>query len=90
MRSRGWETPLRVGIGLADGRALMIKAGFSGSGIHDVVYMGQVVNPAAKLAALGRKGGSSWTLTSQGISARTTKSSSGTTGTETSTCPKQR
>lgn len=28
----------------------MIKAGFSGSGINDVVYMGDVVNRAAHLA----------------------------------------
>ncbi len=34
----------------------MIKAGFNGSGIHDVVYMGQVVNRAAKLASEGNKG----------------------------------
>ena len=33
-----------------DGRALMIKAGYSGSGINDIVYMGEVVNSAAKLA----------------------------------------
>ncbi|MEA1263843.1 adenylate/guanylate cyclase domain-containing protein [Microbacterium sp. STF-2] len=42
--------PLEVGIGVDDGRALMIKAGFSGSGINDVVYMGDVVNSAAHLA----------------------------------------
>lgn len=35
----------------------MVKAGFSGSGIQDVVYMGQVVNRAAELAAEGSKGG---------------------------------
>ncbi|MFC3479204.1 hypothetical protein [Kocuria carniphila] len=28
----------------------MIKAGFSGSGINDVLYMGDVVNRAAHLA----------------------------------------
>ncbi len=38
------------------GRALMIKAGYSGSGIADVVYMGDVVNAAAKLASKGSKG----------------------------------
>ena len=38
------------------GRALMIKAGSNGSGIHDVIYMGDVVNAAAKLAAEGSKG----------------------------------
>jgi class 3 adenylate cyclase len=49
--------PIRVGIGASDGRALMIKAGYSGSGINDVVYMGDVVNHAAKLAAQASKGG---------------------------------
>jgi hypothetical protein len=34
----------------------MIKAGYSGSGISDVVYMGDVVNSAAKLAAKGSSG----------------------------------
>lgn len=42
--------PLRLGIGVDWGRALMIKAGFSGSGINDVVYMGDVVNRAAHIA----------------------------------------
>lgn len=41
---------LKVGIGVDDGRVLMIKAGFSGSGINDVIYMGEVVNRAAHLA----------------------------------------
>ncbi|WP_417234751.1 adenylate/guanylate cyclase domain-containing protein [Arthrobacter sp.] len=45
--------PIRVGIGMAWGRALMIKAGFKGSGLDEVVYMGDVVNRAAKLAAFG-------------------------------------
>ncbi len=55
MVQRGYDTPLRVGIGIADGRALMIKAGYKGSGINEVVYMGDVVNRAAKLAAEGNK-----------------------------------
>lgn len=48
---------LKFGIGVDYGRALMIKAGFSGSGIHDVIYMGDVVNSAAHLA---HKAGRSW------------------------------
>lgn len=42
--------PIQVGIGVDDGRVLMIKAGYAGSGISDVVYMGDVVNRAARLA----------------------------------------
>ncbi|MBR7744361.1 adenylate/guanylate cyclase domain-containing protein [Phycicoccus sp. BSK3Z-2] len=53
MAAKNYTQPVRVGIGVADGRALMIKAGHKGSGISDVVYMGDVVNRAAKLAAKG-------------------------------------
>src|SRR5699024_11190722 len=35
-------TEVNVGIGLDYGRALMIKAGFSGSSISDIVWMGDV------------------------------------------------
>lgn len=56
LKKRGIEA-IRVGIGMDWGRALMIKAGYSGSGINDVVYMGDVVNSAAKLAS---KGDMSW------------------------------
>jgi class 3 adenylate cyclase len=52
LAKRGIES-IRVGIGMDWGRALMIKAGYSGSGINDVVYMGDVVNSAAKLASNG-------------------------------------
>jgi class 3 adenylate cyclase len=52
----GYSTPIKVGIGMEYGRALMIKAGYDGSGIADVVYMGDVVNRAAKLAAAGSNG----------------------------------
>lgn len=45
--------PINVGIGLDYGRALMIKAGYSGSGINDVVWMGDVVGSAAKLCSYG-------------------------------------
>lgn len=48
-------TTIQVGLGMAWGRALMVKAGYEGSGINDVVYMGDVVNRAAKLAAQGNK-----------------------------------
>ncbi len=52
MRQRGYGTPIRAGIGIAYGRALMVKAGYKGSGLADVVYMGDVVNDASKLAAM--------------------------------------
>ena len=52
LREHNFE-PIAVGIGLSYGRALVIKAGYSGSGISDVVYMGDVVNQAAKLSSFG-------------------------------------
>lgn len=45
-----YSLPIRAGIGAAYGRALMIQAGYRGTGIYDVVYMGDVVNYASKLA----------------------------------------
>lgn len=49
-------TPLRCGIGLAYGRALMLKAGYKGSGVNDVIWMGDVVNEASNLCHQGNKG----------------------------------
>lgn len=47
---------ISVGIGLDFGRTLMIKAGYSGSGINDVVWMGDVVNSASNLCNKANKG----------------------------------
>lgn len=47
--------PITIGIGLDFGRVLMIKAGYSGSGLNDVVWMGDVVNGASKLCGYGNK-----------------------------------
>lgn len=40
---------INVGIGVDYGRALMTKAGYSNSGINDVIWMGDVVNSACHL-----------------------------------------
>ena len=45
------------GIGIDDGNALMVKAGYSGSGLNDVIWMGEVVNSACHLA---NKAGRGW------------------------------
>lgn len=47
---------LKCGIGMAYGRALMLKAGYKGSGINDVIWMGDVVNEASNLCHQGNKG----------------------------------
>lgn len=49
LAKKDYET-MNFGIGVDWGRALMIKVGHKGSGINDVVYMGDVVNRAAHLA----------------------------------------
>lgn len=46
---------ISIGIGIDYGRALMIKSGYNGSGINDVVWMGDVVNGASKLCSFGNK-----------------------------------
>ncbi len=49
--------PISIGIGIDDGRALMIKAGYSGSSINDVIWMGDVINSASHICnKAGRKG----------------------------------
>lgn len=56
LRKKKYEG-IAVGIGIDDGRALMVKAGYSGSGINDVIWMGDVVNSACHLAnKAGRNG----------------------------------
>lgn len=47
---------ISVGIGIDYGRALMVKAGYSGSGINDVIWMGDVVNTACHLANKAGRG----------------------------------
>lgn len=48
---------IQVGIGMDYGRALMVKAGYSGSGINDVIWMGDVVNSACHICNMaGREG----------------------------------
>lgn len=48
-------TQIKCGIGLAYGRALMLKAGYRGSSINDVIWMGDVVNEASNLCHRGNK-----------------------------------
>lgn len=56
LRKKGYST-ISVGIGIDYGRALMVKAGYSGSGLNDVIWMGDVVNSACHIAnRAGRDG----------------------------------
>ena len=56
LEQKGWHT-IDIGIGLACGEALMIQAGFKGSGINDVIWMGDVVNKASNLCNIANKHG---------------------------------
>lgn len=51
-------TQINVGIGIAYGQSLLIKAGYRTSGVNEVVWIGKVVGEAAKLCDLG---GRLWT-----------------------------
>ncbi len=46
---------LTVGIGAAYGRSLLIKSGYKGSGINEVVWLGTLVSEAAKLCGFGNQ-----------------------------------
>lgn len=56
LSNKGYK-PIQCGIGIAYGRALMIKAGANGSGVNDVVWIGDVVNKAAHLCHQGNRNG---------------------------------
>lgn len=47
---------IEIGIGASCGRALMVQAGYKGSGMNDVVWLGDVVNEASKYANWGNQG----------------------------------
>lgn len=56
LRKKGYSQ-ISVGIGMDYGRALMVKAGYSGSGLNDIIWMGDVVNSACHIAnKAGRDG----------------------------------
>lgn len=48
---------LNCGIGIADGTALMIKAGHKGSSVNEIVWLGDVLSEAAHLCSQGNRGG---------------------------------
>ncbi len=57
---------IKIGIGIGKGSALMVKAGFKGSGINDTIYMGHVVNKASKMCSKANKEVSSEIVIDQG------------------------
>lgn len=55
LRKKGYSE-ISIGIGIDYGRALMVKAGYSGSGINDIIWMGDVVNSACHLCNKAGRG----------------------------------
>lgn len=53
-RKRGYSE-LTVGIGIAYGKSLLVKSGYKGSGINEVVWLGNLVSKAAELCSFGNK-----------------------------------
>tara|TARA_B100000780_G_scaffold95668_1_gene66725 strand:+ start:259 stop:981 length:723 start_codon:yes stop_codon:yes gene_type:complete len=53
-KNKGYSE-LRVGIGISYGSALLIKAGYKGSGINEVVWLGKLVGEASMLCSYGNK-----------------------------------
>lgn len=54
LKQKGYKQ-ISCGIGIAYGRALMIQAGFKGSKLNEVIWMGDVVNEASNLCHQGNK-----------------------------------
>jgi class 3 adenylate cyclase len=46
---------IKIGIGISYGKALVVKTGYKGSGVSEVIWMGNVINEASKLASYGNK-----------------------------------
>ena len=56
LKNKGYSQ-INVGIGMDYGRVLMIKAGFSGSSINDIVWMGDTINQSCHLANIAGRNG---------------------------------
>ena len=56
LENKGY-VPIKCGIGIDYGRALMLQGGASNTGINEVIWMGDVVNRASKLCHQGNKDG---------------------------------
>lgn len=54
LEKKGYST-IEIGIGIDDGDSLYIKAGYKGSGINEVVWIGRVVGTCASLCSNGNK-----------------------------------
>ncbi|MGD0451435.1 MAG: adenylate/guanylate cyclase domain-containing protein [Candidatus Bathyarchaeia archaeon] len=46
---------IAIGVGMSYGKALAVKTGYRGSGVGEVIWMGNVIEEASKLASYGNK-----------------------------------
>ena len=53
-KKRGYSE-IVVGIGVSYGKSLLVKSGYKGSGINEVVWLGSLVSEAAELCGFGNK-----------------------------------
>lgn len=65
--SKKGYSQIDVGIGIDYGKALMVKAGYSGSGLNNVIWMGDVVNSACHIANKAGRNGHSHIIVSDCI-----------------------
>lgn len=53
-KKKGYSA-INIGIGASWGESLFIKAGYKGSGINEIVWVGELVGEAAKLCSYGNR-----------------------------------
>lgn len=58
---------LTVGIGISYGSSLLIKSGYKGSGINEVVWLGKLVSEAAMLCSYGNKSYNDYEMMVSGV-----------------------
>lgn len=52
---RKTNVEINVGIGVAYGKALVLKAGYKGSSINEIIWSGEAIDEATRLASYGNK-----------------------------------
>lgn len=64
---------IEAGIGVADGSVLIVKAGYPGSAINDLIWMGDAINQACHLANIAGRNGLEPILMTKSIVSRVNK-----------------
>ncbi|KHT63724.1 hypothetical protein RJ45_10255 [Photobacterium gaetbulicola] len=66
LNKKGYQS-IKVGIGISDEEALLIKAGQYGSGVNEVVWIGKPFGQAAKLCSYANKDGNKTILITHNV-----------------------